>query len=148
MIQGMWIIYSIVAAIFWGLDYSFTERVLEKIKFSTLLTIELFFGFVAMLLITLISKSYKTDLPTLLGSKPTIALVVLITAFFIIANTLIVVAIGSSNATIAGLVEISYPLFIALFSWLFFGVASLNLGTALGGAMILGGVSLMYFLGK
>jgi drug/metabolite transporter (DMT)-like permease len=144
----MWIIFSIVASVFWGLDYTLTEKVLEKIRFPTLLTIELFFGFIAMLGITLASKSYKMDLPVLFASKQTITYIVLIVLVFNIANTFIVLAIGSSNATVAGLIEISYPLFVAFFSWLFFREVNLNVGTALGGAFILFGVSLIYFLNK
>ena len=44
----MWIIYSVIAAVLWGLDYALTGKVLERIRFSTLLSIELFFGFIVM----------------------------------------------------------------------------------------------------
>src|ERR1017187_1921511 len=136
----MWIIYSLVAAIFWGLDYTLTGKVLGKIQFSTLLAIELFFGFLAMIGLSLASGSYRTDLATVLSSKQTMTLIAFIIICFNIANVLIVISIGSKSATLAGIIEISYPLFIAGFSWLLYREATVNLGTALGGALILLGV--------
>jgi drug/metabolite transporter (DMT)-like permease len=145
----MWIIYSIVAAIFWGLDYTLTGKVLEKIQFSTLLTIELFFGFLAMLGLMLASGSYTNDLPILLiSSKKTVAYIALIVICFNIANVLIVLSISKGNATLSGLIEISYPLFIAGFSWLLFGEVTVNLGTSLGGGLILLGVLAIYLFNR
>jgi drug/metabolite transporter (DMT)-like permease len=145
----MWIFYSIVAAIFWGLDYTLTGKVLEKIQFSTLLTIELFFGFLAMLGLMLASGAYTTDLPTLLySSKKTILYIAVIIICFNIANVFIVLSIGKGNATLSGLIEISYPLFIAGFSWLLFGEVAVNFGTAIGGSLILFGVLTIYLFNK
>jgi len=145
----MWIIYSLVAAVFWGLDYALTGKVLEKIQFSTLLTIELFFGFLAMLGLVLASGSYTTDVPTLLfSSKRTIAYIVLIIICFNIANVFIVLSIGKGNATLSGLIEISYPLFIALFSWLLFGQVAVNFGTSIGGGLIFLGILTIYLFNR
>ncbi len=53
-------------------------------------------------------------------------------------------AIGGRNATVASLIEISYPLFVALFAWLFFRELQINWQTALGGLLILSGVSIVF----
>lgn len=145
----MWIIYSIVAAFFWGLDYTLTGKVLEKIQFSTLITIELFFGFLAMLGLMLASGAYAPDVQILLfSSKRTLLYVALIIICFNIANVFIVLSIGKGNATLSGLIEISYPLFIAGFSWLLFREATVNLGTSLGGGLILLGVLTIYLFNR
>ena len=60
---------------------------------------------------------------------------------------LIYMAIGEKNATLASLIEISYPFFVAVFAWLFFRETHFNLATLLGGLMILGGVAVV-FLGN
>jgi drug/metabolite transporter (DMT)-like permease len=57
-------------------------------------------------------------------------------------------AMKASNATLAALIEISYPLFIALFSWVFLRESQMNLGTALGAAMILSGIGCIYYFNK
>jgi drug/metabolite transporter (DMT)-like permease len=60
---------------------------------------------------------------------------------------LIYVAIGEKNATLASLIEISYPFFVAVFAWLFFRDIQFNWQTLIGGALILGGVAVV-FLGE
>jgi drug/metabolite transporter (DMT)-like permease len=148
MILAMWALYAIVAAILWGVDYALTEKALQSIRFPVLLCIELFFGFLTMLGIAIFSGSYKTDLTGLLSSTRTMSLVVAIVVAFNIANMFIVLSIGDKNATVSGFIEISYPLFIALFSWLFFRENNLSAGAVLGGIFVLAGVSLIYFSNK
>lgn len=148
MIHRMWILYSIVAAVLWGLDYSLTEKVVRKIQFSSLLTIELFVGFLAMLVLTWVSGSYKSDWSALIASKQTMLFTLLIVASFNIANVFIVLSIGNRNATLAGLVEISYPLFIVLFSWLMFKDVDVNPWTVVGAVLVLAGVGVIYLFNK
>src|SRR5580698_7557484 len=112
----MWLAFALIASILWGLDYTLTEKVLKRISFPTLLSVELLFGFLSMLVTAICLHTYRPDFQTLVSSKRTLLLVVLITMAFAIANTLIVISIGNKNATLSGLIEISYPLFIAFFS--------------------------------
>ena len=58
---------------------------------------------------------------------------------------LIYIAIGEKNATLASLIEISYPFFVALFAWVFFREIQFNWQTLVGGALILGGVAVVFF---
>ena len=142
----MWVLYAITASIFWGIDYTLTGEVLKSIQFSTLLSIELFIGFLGMLGITIVSGAYRTDIPELLSSNRLSLLVVFIVIAFTIANTCIVAAIGNKNATLAGLLEISYPFFIVVFSWFFFKNANITIGTAIGGVCIIIGVAIILYL--
>jgi drug/metabolite transporter (DMT)-like permease len=148
MILPMWALYAIIAAILWGVDYALTEKALQSIRFPMLLSIELFFGFLTMLGIAVFTGSYKADLAGLFSSHRTMAIVVAIVVAFNIANMFIVLSIGEKNATLSGLIEISYPLFVALFSLLFFKENNLSAGAILGGVFVLGGVSLIYFSNK
>jgi drug/metabolite transporter (DMT)-like permease len=144
----MWALYAIIAAILWGVDYALTEKVLQSVRFPMLLSIELCFGFLTMLGFTIFSGSYKLEWAGLLSSHRTLALVAVIVVAFNIANMFIVLSIGDKNATLSGLIEISYPLFIALFSWLFFRENNLSVGAISGGIFVLAGVSLIYFSNK
>ncbi|MGH8046022.1 MAG: EamA family transporter, partial [Chthoniobacterales bacterium] len=56
-------------------------------------------------------------------------------------------AIGEKNATLASLIEISYPIFVAFFAWLFFRETQFNFMTIVGGALVMGGV-IVVFLGN
>src|SRR5437899_2412878 len=125
--------YAVLAALLWGLDYSLTGQVLQSISLPTLLAIELLSGFVLMTAISLLSANYSTDLAELVGSKRALFLVCLIVIAFNCANSLIVLSIGAKNPTVSSLVEISYPLFVAGFSWVLFRQGNLNFGGMLGG---------------
>lgn len=142
----MWRLYAIVASILWGLDYSLTEKALEKIRLPTLLAVELAVGFVCMIALSLVSGNFKRDVMTLVNARSDLVVVALIVIAFNVANALIVLSIGSKNAALAGIIEISYPLFIVLFSWLLFKEGSLSLSTIVGGALILTGVCLIFVL--
>ena len=52
-------------------------------------------------------------------------------------------AIGAKNPTLASLIEISYPLFVVLFTWLFFREFQLNLMSVVGGAFVISGVAMI-----
>jgi drug/metabolite transporter (DMT)-like permease len=57
---------------------------------------------------------------------------------------LIYIAIGEKNATLASLIEISYPFFVAVFAWLFFREIQFSWQTLVGGALILAGVAVVF----
>ena len=65
-----------------------------------------------------------------------------------LAELFIALSIVSKNATIAGMIEISYPLFIALFAYLIFRESELNWGIAAGGALIMAGVLTVYWFSR
>jgi drug/metabolite transporter (DMT)-like permease len=57
---------------------------------------------------------------------------------------LIYIAIGEKNATLASLIEISYPFFVAVFVWLFFRDIQFSWQTLVGGVLILAGVAVVF----
>lgn len=61
---------------------------------------------------------------------------------------LIYLTIGEKNATVASLIEMSYPLFVAFFAWLFFCEIQFNRLTVAGEVLILSGVALGYFANR
>jgi len=65
-----------------------------------------------------------------------------------VGGLLIYVAIGEKNATLASLIEISYPFFVALFAWIFFRETHFNLATIAGGLLILGGVLTVFVVNR
>jgi drug/metabolite transporter (DMT)-like permease len=67
---------------------------------------------------------------------------------YIAANVLIMASINAKNATMAAMIEITYPLFTALFAWLLFRQVQMSAGTLAGAALILSGVACIYYFGK
>ncbi|MEO6054603.1 MAG: EamA family transporter [Chthoniobacterales bacterium] len=141
----MWIFFALAAAIIWGINYAASGRVLSRgMSPSTLFFIDTLF---ALLLVsgTLIFQGKTGRIITevkMLGGD----IFWLVTAMCCAtaAALLILMAIEGKNATVASLIEVSYPLFVAVFAWLFFRELQLSWQTAIGGMLILLGVFVVW----
>ncbi len=142
----MWIVYAFAAAIIWGISYAASGRVIERgitpLVFFFLYT---FFGATAALVTMALLGKTGTLLSEIriLGADWVWLVVAVVTSAA--AGLLIYIAIGEKNATIASLIEISYPFFVAVFAWLFFREIQFNWLTVLGGVLILGGVGVVFY---
>ena len=58
-------------------------------------------------------------------------------------TVLLYLAVRGRNATLASLIEISYPAFVALFAWLLFREWQINAGVLAGAALVLAGTTLI-----
>lgn len=143
----MWIILSLLASLFWGLLYVLRGQIYEKISIYTSIAISAFFVFVVALLVSLFSKNFSKDILTIASSKQLLfyvlgAMVILLLAEFFIASSIV-----AKNATLAGLIEISYPIFIALFSYILFKT-QISWATIVGGIFIFIGIFVVYYFNK
>jgi drug/metabolite transporter (DMT)-like permease len=142
----MWIVYAFGAAIIWGISYAASGRVIERgvtpLVFFFLYT---FFGATAGLIAMALMGKTGTLISEIriLGADWVWLVVAVVTSAA--AGLLIYIAIGEKNATIASLIEISYPFFVAVFAWLFFREIQFNWLTVLGGVLILGGVGVVFY---
>ncbi|CDZ75817.1 EamA-like transporter family protein [Legionella massiliensis] len=135
----MWFVYAVLASILWGLNYTLAEKILDRISPISLITIEVWIG---AILFTAISyfTTLKKDLAILASDHYILwltiveALVVLIAGFFIVAS------IHLKNATVAGIIELTYPLFIIFFTWFLFSEIHVNSSVIIGGLLIFLGV--------
>lgn len=144
----MWFVYALLAAVIWGISYAASGRAIER-GISPLLFFFLYAGsgtIISLLALAVTGKAASIGSEIRgIGSDWGWLVVAIVTSG--IGGLLIYMAIGEKNATIASLIEISYPLFVAFFAWLFFRETQFNLATALGGLMIMGGV-VVVFLGN
>ncbi len=144
----MWIIFALTASVFWGLTYVINEQVYKKISVITSLGITTLATGLIMLLVAYATGLLRRDLNTIADSRSLLFLVIAETAVLLIAELFIGLSITSKNATLAGLIEISYPIFIALFAYLLYRENQLNLPTAIGGAFIFIGVFIIYYFNR
>ena len=141
----MWLLLATLASMFWGVEYSINEQLYRKISVPTVLAIEgLAYLFIAIGII-IFTGTFRADIATLGSSWRLMGLIAVATCAVTAATFLTGFVITYQNATLAGLIEISYPLFIALFAYLLFKESELNVGTSLGGLLIFGGVALVYW---
>lgn len=144
----MWLFYALTAAILWGVSYAASGRVLER----GISPLALYFCYgvfgVALggiaLMVTGKLLTIPADIRGLQGDWVWFVISIVGAA---VGALLIYMAIGEKNATVASLIEVSYPIFVALFTWIFFREVQFNLQTVVGGALILSGVAVV-FLGN
>lgn len=136
-----WYLSALAAAIVWGLHYPLIEQALRRVSLPTVLAVTtvpfvlalpFLWSLIADDLRRLAAASWPERLPLL---------VLPLTTFT--ASVLLLVSIRSANATLSSLIEITYPLFVALFAWVLFRQHELNPGVALGGILILAGSAIV-----
>ncbi len=135
----MWFSYAIVAAVLWGIHYSLAEKIGERISLLSVLAIEMILGGMLIGLYAYLT-TLKTDLVTLWVNPPLMRLTLIEIVVVIFANVAIVLSIQAKNATTAAFIELSYPLFTILFTWILFHEHHLNLMTIIGSILIAFGV--------
>lgn len=144
----MWILTALGAALLWGLNYSLNERIFQgKIAPVTLLALQALVGSVVFLAFGARGGVIRADLERLSLDSRTAAVVGLCLLTGVGANYLISLSIQSRNATVAGLIELSYPVFTVAFTWLLFGQNHMTPTVLLGGLLIVAGALVIGLLG-
>lgn len=143
----MWIIFALGASLFWGISYVLGGEIYKKISLFTSLGIVSFVLCIITFLISYFNNSLETDFTTIASSKSLLWYVILGALAFVIAELFIGFSIISKNATLAGLIEISYPIFIALFSYLLFK-NKITIPTIIGGIIVFLGIFVIYYFNR
>jgi len=137
----LWLLYALGAAIIWGVNYAVSGRLLERgMSPQTLFLVDLIFGTLAVGLLISFSGKWSSTLLELRQAQPDVIWLVIAVAAATAAGLLIFMSIEAKNATVASLIEVTYPLFTAFFAWALFRQTTLNLATIIGGLLIFAGV--------
>ena len=136
-----WYLAALAAAIVWGIHYPLVDHALRKLSLPGVLLLTA----LPILLLALLSlRHLQNDVAVLQASNWPDRLVLIAPALTsLLGSVLLFAAIGSKNATLASLIEISYPAFVALFAWLLFKEMHLTPSALLGGALVMSGVVLI-----
>ncbi|HXE71416.1 MAG TPA: DMT family transporter [Candidatus Nitrosotenuis sp.] len=144
----MWLLYALAASILWGLNYTLNERVFQhRISPITLLALQALVGSLVYLTVGYQRGHLRPDFERLLTGQGVAALIALTVVTALVGNLFISFSIQARNATMASLIELSYPIFTVFFTWLLFGHNHLSWGSLLGGALILAGVLVIFLVG-
>jgi drug/metabolite transporter (DMT)-like permease len=144
----VWIIFALLAALLWGFNYVLIDKLVRKVSPATIFTIQLLIASLIMFIISLKTGKFTQDLSTIWESKQIFLYMVLIILGFTSANYLNALAIQAKNATLASLIEISYPLFVIVLAWLLFREATLSLSVLGGGLLIFAGITIIYVFNR
>lgn len=147
MFSWPWWSFSIAAAVIWGLHFNLVVKVSSVLPrdIYTPLTLFLITSVSILLVLPFIHQKVFANLVTLwhAGDEIKISMVVLVFTAIIAANLLFVAMQLSPNATVAALLDITYPVFIAIIAWLLYRENHLDWTMLAGGALIFSGAMLI-----
>ena len=136
-----WYLTAVGAALMWGLHYPLIDNALKRVSvMSVLLLTAIPIILVAPWFHNALLADYRT-LSELRWSDRTPVLVLPLTSLS--ASVLLLVSIDSKNATLASLIEISYPMFVAMFAYLLFREVHLNPSVMAGSLLVFLGVGII-----
>lgn len=139
----MWLTWAIGAAVLWGLTYVLMERLFQSISIVTLLLITSVLACGVFLPFAWLHGELTRDLKTIWLTPSLLRTLLAYSVVWVAAEICISVSIAAKNASLAGLIEITYPIFIILFSIVLFQENPLNLPVVIGGALIFAGVAII-----
>jgi drug/metabolite transporter (DMT)-like permease len=136
-----WYLAALGAAVMWGLHYPLIGHALKHVSLPSVLVISVLPLFV---LGPFFVRPVLADLQILMGLGWGVRALILAIALTSLAGTVFLyLAIGGKNATLAAMIEISYPVFVALFAWLLFREVHINASVLAGGALVFAGVAII-----
>ncbi|MEZ0260705.1 MAG: EamA family transporter [Alphaproteobacteria bacterium] len=144
----IWFVYACCAALLWGVSYTVSEQLMKKISIPGVLLTAALGNLLFAVVAGLVRGDFEKDIAALKNGDGAMKLMLGSVAVYVGANIFILLATKSKNATMAAMVEITYPLWTALFAWVLFKETQMNMGTAFGAALILSGVCCIYYFSK
>lgn len=146
MIQVPWYVTALGAALVWGIHYPLVDHALRRLSLASVLVLgalpllalaPFFYREIAGDVAVLRAMSWAERLPVLALAATSLAGVVLL-----------YVSISGKNATLASLIEISYPVFVALFAYLLFHEVHVTPPVIVGAALVFAGVAIIILYGS
>jgi drug/metabolite transporter (DMT)-like permease len=140
-VQFPWYVTAIGAALVWGVHYPLVDHALKKLS---LVSVLLLTALPIVVLALFFHRTLATDYAvwTTLDTGPRIRVLALALTS-LLGSVLLFLSIASKNATLASLIEISYPVFVALFAWLLFRELHINTSVIIGGLLVFAGVAMI-----
>ncbi|MBI5794197.1 EamA family transporter [Candidatus Uhrbacteria bacterium] len=135
-------IFAIAASVTWGLVYTFDQKLLTHVSPVTYIFIGSIITPILLLPFILKNGGFKEMISS---GADNIALIVLCSILALTADFFILSGIKNLDASTASIIEISYPFFVVLFSFIFFR-SSPNIYFFIGGLLVfLGSVIIVKF---
>ncbi len=139
--QFPWYVTAIGAALVWGVHYPLVDHALKKLS---LVSVLLLTALPMVVLAPLFHRTLAADYAvwTTLDTGPRVRVLALALTS-LLGSVLLFLSIAGKNATLARLIEISYPVFVALFAWLLFRELHINTSVIIGGLLVFAGVAMI-----
>jgi drug/metabolite transporter (DMT)-like permease len=140
----MWILYALAASLCWGMSYAASGPLLRKGLNPLIFFLGYsLFGFLGALLVMLCTGRIFTLFKSSTLTSADLGWFLFSIGGSALGAYLTYAAMGAKNPTLVSLIEISYPLFVVLFAWLFFHQLEMRPITIAGGLLVLVGVAVI-----
>ncbi|RKZ66895.1 MAG: hypothetical protein DRQ44_06240 [Gammaproteobacteria bacterium] len=141
--QLPWYVAALGAAVTWGIYYPLVDMALKRISLFSVILLSMIPVLLAM---PLFIKVVADDIETVKTLPPSeqwvIASLGLIGLF---GEVMVYLAISGKNATLASLIEMTYPIFVVLFAYIFYRQMHVTASVFIGGLMVLMGAGLIIY---
>jgi drug/metabolite transporter (DMT)-like permease len=138
-----WYIAALGAAVTWGIYYPLVDMALKRISLYSVILLSMIPVLLAMpLFIKTLSNDIETVKALPVSEQWVIVSLGLIGLF---GEVMVYLAISGKNATLASLIEMTYPLFVVIFAYLFYRQLHVNTSVFVGGLMILVGAGIIIY---
>lgn len=138
-----WYVAALGAAITWGIYYPLVDMALKRISLYSIILLSMI---PVLLVMPLFLKTVSNDIETvktLPASEQWIIVSLGLIGLF--GEVMVYLAISAKNATLASLIEMTYPVFVVLFAYLFYRQMHVTASVFVGGLMILVGAGLIIY---
>lgn len=142
-----WFILALSAAIIWGACYSLDEQLFKHVTVPSVIFTSCWFTLLVSGSWIYYKGMWREDVAAVLSSGRVAALLATTCVFSTLGGCLICSSIAQKNASIAGIIESSYPIFIPFFSYLLSGEINLSKPTMFGGCLIGLGLGIIHRFG-
>lgn len=143
MAQHLWFFYALGAALMWGIGYTLSEKVLKEISPSFYLFLQVLLCIPFYLAISYFGGTFKSSFDALINDQKLLIFCLIVAMTFVFGNFFIFASIAQKNATLSNMIEMSYPVFTILFTWLIFREFHLSISTLIGSVLIMSGAFLI-----
>ena len=130
-----WVLMSLATAILWGICYSSTGEIVKWIDIKTYLMISCLMSFIGFLVWGACDNSLNRDMLSFNMEKARPWVIISSLSSFL-ACYCSVSAVKYGGASLAAIIEISYPVWVVVFTYLMFGKGGITINTVLGGILI------------
>ena len=138
-----WYVTALGAALIWGIHYPLVDFALKRVSVFSVLLLSVL---PVLLLLPVFLRDVSRDLDTVRALPAAEqGLIAVIGLTSLLGAVLLYLSIAGKNATLASLIEITYPVFVAFFAYVMFRHIHLNASVVAGGLLVIAGAGLIIY---
>ena len=138
-----WYVAALGAAITWGIYYPLVDMALKRISLYSVILLSMV---PILLALPWFLKTVSEDIETVKVLPPSEQwAIVLLGLVGLFGEVMVYMAISGKNATLASLIEMTYPVFVVFFAFVFYRQVHITPSVFAGGLMILIGAAVIIY---